>query len=348
MSFQVTVEPTKLTFSVNPDETILDAALRAQVGLPYGCKAGACSACKCKLASGTVDHGAHQATALSLEEENKGMVLTCCAQPRSDLVLQVRIAAEAAPFNIRKLPVRVAALEPMNEDVMRITLELPANHGFEYHAGQYVDLILRDGTRRSYSIANAPHTLTAGKATLDLHIRLVPGGRFSTHVFEQMKARDILRLEGPLGTFYLRESSPAPLIMLASGTGIAPLKAILEHMQHMKHTRPVHLYWGNWRPNGFYLDDWIQTQIAIMPDLTYIPVASDSLPQDGWQGRTGSVHHAVMADFASLKNYQVYACGSPAMVSAAQRDFVLERDLPEDAFFADAFATRADMQQTIE
>ena len=341
MSFHITVQPSGRQFTAGSDETLLAAGLRQGIGLPYGCKDGACGSCKCKKISGDVTHGEHQAKALSDEEKANGFVLTCCATAHSDVVLESRQVVEAGAFPIKKMPVRVLSLEKKSHDVMVVKLQLPANDVTQYHAGQYVDFLLRDGDRRSYSMANAPHTLVPGQAAIELHIRHMPGGKFTDHVFGAMKEKEIQRIEGPQGSFFLREDSDKPLIFLASGTGFAPLKAILEHMQHKGITRPVTLYWGGRRPADLYLDDWVQAQLAQMPHLRYVPVISDALPEDGWQGRTGFVHQAVLQDVPDLSGHQVYACGAPIVVESARRDYTAA-GLPADEFFADAFTSAAD------
>jgi CDP-4-dehydro-6-deoxyglucose reductase len=221
---------------------------------------------------------------------------------------------------------------------MLMQLQLPANDTFVYRAGQYVEFILRDGARRSYSMANAP----SHGAAVELHIRHMPGGRFTDLVFGSMKEKDILRIEGPMGSFFLREDSDKPMVFLASGTGFAPLKALLEHVQHCGITRPITLYWGGRRPADLYMDDWIGAQCAAMPHLRYVPVVSDALPDDAWQGRTGFVHMAVLQDFPDLSGYQVYACGAPIVVDSAKRDFCAQAGLPVEEFFADAFTSEAD------
>jgi CDP-4-dehydro-6-deoxyglucose reductase len=238
MSFQISVQPSGRQFEVQAGETILAAGIRQGIGLPYGCKDGACGSCKCKKISGTVTHGAHQSKALSADEEAAGMVLTCCAQVDSDVVLESRQVTEAGAFVVRKFPVRVISLEKKSDDVMVVQLQLPANDSFQYHAGQYVEFLLRDGARRSYSMANAP------ASTMELHIRHMPGGKFTDHVFGAMKEKEILRIEGPFGSFYLREESTKPIVFLASGTGFAPIKAIIEHMKLKNIQRPAVLYWG--------------------------------------------------------------------------------------------------------
>ena len=338
-AFQVTIEPSGRSFGANPDETMLAAGIRQGIGLPYGCKDGACGSCKCKKVSGTVVHGAHQNKALSPEEEAAGLVLTCCGVAHSDVVLESRQVTSEGAFPIKKLPTRVNLLEKKSSDVMLIKLQLPANDSFSYHAGQYVEFLLRDGARRRYSMANAPHTLAAG---LELHIRHMPGGKFTDHVFKIMKEKEILRIEGPFGSFYLREESAKPIILLASGTGFAPIKAVLEHMQFKGITRPATLYWGGRRPVDLYLDGWVQAQLAAMPNLHYVPVISDALPEDNWAGRTGFVHQAVLDDFADLSGHQVYACGAPIVIDSARAAYVAQASLPEDEFFADSFTSEAD------
>ena len=342
MTYTITVQPSGRSFEAEPAETMLAAGIRQGIGLPYGCKDGACGSCKCKKISGTVTHGPHQDKALSAQEEADGYVLTCCGTATSDVVLESRQVTHAGAFPIKKMPARVALLEKLSPDVVRLKLQLPANDIIQYHAGQYVEFILRDGARRSYSMANAPHTLIeSGAPMVDLHIRHMPGGKFTDHVFGAMKEKEILRIEGPYGSFHLQES-PKPIVLLASGTGFAPIKAIIEHMQFMGITRDAVLYWGGRRPHDLYMDEWVKARCAEMPHLKYVPVVSDALPEDGWSGRTGFVHLAVLQDFADLSGHQVYACGAPIVVDSARKDFVEKAGLPEHEFFADAFTSEAD------
>ena len=286
-------------------------------------------------------HAEHQQKALSTEEEEAGFVLTCCAQPLTDVVLESRQVTDESAYPIKKLPVRVAALTRASHDVMQVRLQLPAADTFRYHAGQYIEFILRDGARRAYSMANAPHT-QEGAPGVELHIRHMPGGRFTDHVFNAMKEKEILRVEGPFGSFFLREDSDKPMVFLASGTGFAPIKALIEHMQHKGITRPATLYWGGRRPADLYMDGWIRERLAALPNLRYVPVVSDALPEDGWAGRTGFVHQAVMEDIADLSGYQVYACGAPIVVDSARAAYSAERGLPPNEFYADAFTSEAD------
>jgi len=340
MTFTITVEPSGRHFTAQPDEAILAAGIRQGIGLPYGCKDGACGSCKCKKLQGSVVHGPHQSKALSAEEEEAGFVLTCCATPTSDVVLESRQVTEVGAFPIKKMPVRVTSLERASHDVMVLKLQLPANDTFQYHAGQYVEFILRDGARRSYSMATAPH-LQATEPGMELHLRHMPGGKFTDHVFTNMKEKEILRIEGPYGSFYLREDSPKPIILLASGTGFAPIKAIIQHMRAKAISRPAVLYWGGRRPADLYQHDWVLAQCADMPNLSYVPVVSDALPEDQWAGRTGFVHRAVLQDFPSLSGHQVYACGAPIVVDSARADYTAA-GLPEDEFFADSFTSEKD------
>ena len=338
-AFHITIEPSGRTFTVAAGETILAAGITQGINLPYGCKDGACGSCKCKKISGTVHHGMHQSKALSETEEAQGFVLTCCASPTSDVVLESRQVTLAGAFAIRKMPTRIKLIEKKSHDVMRLLLQMPANEVFAYHAGQYIEFLLAGGLRRSYSMASAPHLIDQG---LELHIRHMPGGKFTDQVFGTMKERDILRIEGPYGSFYLREDSAKPIVLLASGTGFAPIKAIIEHMQFKGITRAATLYWGGRRPGDLYMDDWLKARLKEMPHLRYVPVVSDALPEDTWHGRTGFVHQAVLQDFPDLSGHQVYACGAPIVVDSAHAAYTTMAGLPDEEFFADSFVTEAD------
>jgi CDP-4-dehydro-6-deoxyglucose reductase, E3 len=339
MTFEVTVQPSGRQFSCDNDETVLAAAMRAGVALPYGCKNGACGACKGKVSSGSVQHGAHQAKALPAEEEENGYALFCCATPASDLVIEVHEVLGSDEFPVKKLPARVAKIERMADDVIVISLQLPASERLQYRAGQYLDLILKDGKRRSYSMGNAPHL----DQHITLHIRHMPGGLFTDHAFGTLKERDILRFEGPHGTFFLREDSDKPIVLLASGTGFAPIKAIVEHAAYLQSTRPMTLYWGGRRPQDLYMHALCEEWARTLPNFKYVPVISDALPEDQWHGRAGFVHQAVIDDLPDLSGYQVYACGAPVMVDAAKRDFSARCKLPAQEFFADSFTSAADL-----
>jgi CDP-4-dehydro-6-deoxyglucose reductase len=336
MSYQVTVQPSGKQFSAEADETLLDAALRQGLTLPYGCKDGACGACKGKVLSGTVDHGKAQAHALKDDEKAGGLTLYCCAKAQTDLVIECKQVSSAGDIPVKTLPSRIEKLEKLAPDVIELHLRLPASERLQFWAGQYIDILLKDGKKRSYSLANAPHD----DALLQLHIRHVPGGLFTDQAFSTLKVRDILRFNGPHGTFYLREDSKKPMILLAGGTGFAPIKAIVEHAIAEKCERPMFIYWGAKARIDLYQTALPEKWAAEHANIKYVPVLSEPAADDAWNGRTGFVHQTVMADFPDLSGYQVYACGSPVMIDAARQDFMAQ-GLPDEEFFADAFTFAA-------
>lgn len=343
MSFKISVQPSGKQFEAEPGEAILAAALRQNVILPYGCRNGACGSCKALVLEGVIEQSAHSSGAMKPEEAERGHALLCCSTAASDLSIQCRVIAAVGDIPIRKMPCRIASISEAAPDVRILRLQLPANERLQYLAGQYVELLLRDGSRRSYSMAGAPHAAEQ----IELHIRHMSGGKFTDALFgvtqPGFKERDILRFEGPMGTFFLREDSDAPIVMVASGTGFAPIKAIIEHAIHKGIRRPITLYWGGRRPRDLYMNALCEQWAAELPDFQYIPVVSDALPEDQWQGRTGFVHLAVMKDFPDLSSHQVYACGAPVVVESAQRDFIAVCKLREDHFFADSFTSEADL-----
>jgi CDP-4-dehydro-6-deoxyglucose reductase len=343
MSFNITVQPAALAFQVERDEPILAAAIRQGVGLPYGCRDGACGSCKSRLLEGRVVHGAHQQKALSEAEEAQGLILTCCATPQTDCVLEARSVTAAGDFPVLKMPTRVLSIEKVAADVAVLRLQLPANQDFRYRAGQYVEFILRDGARRSYSMAHAPGNL-GSPPSIELHIRHMPGGKFTDHVFGAMKEKDILRMEGPLGSFFLHDEHKGPMVLLASGTGFAPIQALIEQLEADGNQRPAILYWGCRSRADLYRDEWAQAAAARLPWLRYVPVLSEPKPEENWVGRTGFVHEVVIADHPDLSAHEVYACGAPVMVEAARRDFSARCALPPEAFHADSFISEADKQ----
>jgi CDP-4-dehydro-6-deoxyglucose reductase len=340
MPQQITISPSGHSFACADGDTVLAAAMAADLMLPYGCRNGACGTCKGKILEGQVDYGPHQASTLTDDEKRQGLALFCCAKPLSELVIEVREVRRAGDIPIRKLPCRVESIEKPVSDVAIVKIKLPANERLQFLAGQYIDLLLRDGRRRSFSLATPPHD----DALLELHVRHVPGGFFSDQLFTQFKGREILRFEGPLGTFFLREDSDKPIIFIAGGTGFAPIKGVIEHALHHRidATRPMVLYWGVRAMRDVYLPDLPGKWQLSSTNFTFIPVLSEPAPEDHWPGRTGFVHQAVLDDFADLSGFQVYACGGPAMVDAARKSFVETRALPPEAFFADSFTYAAD------
>jgi CDP-4-dehydro-6-deoxyglucose reductase len=334
----VTIKPSDHAFEVEDAETVLQAALRQSLPLPYGCRDGACGTCKGRVLEGTVDYGRYQATALSDADRDAGFALFCQAKPLSDLVIESREISAVRDIPIKKLPCRVQKMERLAPDVMALYLRLPANERLQFLAGQYVEILTKDGKRRAFSMANAPHD----DEFLQLHLRHYPGGSFTEYAFSQMKEREILRFEGPFGTFFLREDSETPIIFLASGTGFAPIKGIIEHALHRAIRRPMELYWGGRTRPDLYLDALPRRWAEEHANFRYVPVLSEARPEDAWTGRTGFVHETVMKDFPDLSGHQVYACGAPVMVEAAHRDFTSRCGLPEDSFFSDAFTTASD------
>ncbi len=335
MPHHVTIKPGNHVFAVADDETILDAALREGFNIVYGCRNGACGSCKGKVLAGSVDYGTHQESALLEADKKKGYALFCQAKPLTDVVIECREISAIKDIQVRTLPCRVQKLERAAPDVMLIHLKLPAAERLQFLAGQYIDILTKSGLRRSLSIANAPHD----DAVLQLHLRNY-GGPFSQYVFNTLKEKDLLRFEGPLGTFFLREDNGKPLILLASGTGFAPVKAIVEHAFHLGNKRPITLYWGCRVRADLYLHELAESW-AREHGITYVPVLSDALPEDRWTGRTGFVHRAVMEDFPDMLGYQVYACGAPIVIESALSDFTGQCQLPPDDFFSDAFTPAA-------
>ena len=331
MAFQITIQPSGHTCSAEAGTPILRAVLDAGLMLPYGCRNGACGACKGRLISGSVDYGCAEPGALSEQDRAEGLALFCCATPLTDLVIESRELQADSDIPVRTMPARVQKMERLAPDVMALSLKLPANERLLFLAGQYIEILLKDGRRRAFSLANAPHD----DELLQLHIRQVPDGLFTGQVFGVMKERDILRFEGPHGDFYLREGSDKPVILLAGGTGFAPIKAIVEHVLHQRLERSMTLYWGAREPAGLYLPVLPRRWAAEHQDFRYVPVVE--APDPDWRGRRGLVHQAVLEDFPDLSDHQVYACGAPAMIAAARRDFVAH-GLPEEEFFADAFS----------
>lgn len=344
MSFKITVQPSGHSFDVQPGQSVLDGALNAGIVLPYSCRNGTCSSCRGKVLQGDYDAGRAPEQLLSEQDRAEGFTLFCQAKPASDMVIESHEIRMATDIQIRKMPSRVVGLEKVRDDVMIVRLQMPTSEPFRYYPGQYLEFILKDGSRRSYSMATPPRD----DNQVELHIRHMPGGVFTDHVFgagaTAMKEREILRVEAPLGSFFLREDSDAPMVFLASGTGFAPIKALIERLRETGSRREITLYWGGRRPRDLYQSELAEQWAAQMPNLRFIPVVSDAQPDDAWAGRTGFVHQAVLQDLPDLSRWQVYACGAPAMVESARRDFVDQAGLDPQAYFADAFTSLADVK----
>jgi CDP-4-dehydro-6-deoxyglucose reductase len=332
MSYKITVKPSDHTFWMEAGETILDAAIREGLNLPYGCRDGACGACMGKVLAGKLVYPRETPPGITPQQQAEGKALFCQGQPRSDLLIEAREVDAVRDIPIKTLPCRVVGLQKLAPDVMRLYLKLPASERLQFLAGQYLSILLRDGRRRDFSLANAPHA----DEYLEIHVRYVPGGQFSQFVFEELREKAILRFQGPLGTFFLREDSLRPIIMMGGGTGFAPLKGMLEHAFQVGITRPIHLYWGARSRQDLYLNELPEGWLEKYPNFSYTPVLSAPHPDDAWQGRTGWVHEAVASDYPDLKNHELYMSGPPEMIEAAKPVFFAQ-GLLEDHLYYDSF-----------
>ena len=331
--YEIITVPAGHTAIAKQDETVLEAALRQGLNLPYICRDGACGACKGKILKGTVDYGTYQKDALTDAEKEQGMALFCCAKPLSDLRIECHELDELEQFPVKTMTFKVQKMERAAQDVMLLELRPEGDERMNFIPGQYIAVQLDDGTQRSYSIANAPHE----SEHLQLHIRLVEGGKFTGHVFNEMKVGDVLQAEGPLGTFFLREKIDKPVIFMSGGCGFGAIKGMVEHVLKTGSNRSMVLYWGARTPADLYSDLPEQWQRE-HDNFKFIPVLSDAKPEHDWQGRTGLVHEAILQDYPQLDNYQVYACGSPAMIDASRAPF-MANGLPEAHYFADRFSS---------
>jgi NAD(P)H-flavin reductase/ferredoxin len=329
---RLTLRPGDDTVLAQPGETILEAGLRAGIALPFECRSGGCGECKCTILQGSVDYGAYQESALSEEERRAGKVLMCCATPLSDLDLECENIGVVRDIPIRTFMARVEQLEPLTDDVMRVLLKPLDPEPIRFHAGQYINIVLEDRERRAFSFATAPHE----SELIELHVKLVPGGAFTTYVFHAMKVGDTLRCEGPLGSFYLREDSERPIVFVAGSTGFAPVKSMVEYAFHAGLKRPMHLYWGVRSLADMYLKELPERWAREHANFKFIPVLSEPAPGDNWTGRTGTVHEAILLDFPVMTGCEVYACGSVGMVESAHAAF-LQKGMTEDRCFSDAF-----------
>ena len=319
--------------AVRTGETLLEAGLREGLALPYECRNGGCGVCLCTVLQGNVDHGLYQRSALPDALRAQGRALMCCATPLSDLAIEVELAGVAAP--LKRHVGRVERIERLAPEMIRLTLSLPGGERIAFAAGQYINIVLDDGQRRAFSFANPPHD----NAQVELHVRLIPGGRFTTHVFAALQVGDTLVFEGPLGDFRLRESA-RPILFVAGATGFAPVKSIIEDAFHRGVQRPMWLYWGVRQRHDLYLLDLAERWQREHADFHLVPVLSQATPEDAWNGRTGLVHEAMLADFPDLSGHEVYVCGSVKMVEAAVPAFIAQ-GLAEDVCFSDAFTPSA-------
>ena len=337
MSYQVTIKPSDHKFTVDTDETVLDAALRQGFTLNYGCRNGACGSCMGKLLEGSVIYADRPRNALDEDDEADGQALFCQAMPSSDLVIEAHEIGAVKEIVIKTLPCKVQALQRLNHDVMLVKLKPPLTERMQFLAGQYIDFLLKDGRRRSFSIANAPHE----DEFIELHIRHIDGGRFTSEVFDEMHEKDLVRIQGPLGTFFLREDSNRPVIFMVGGTGFGPVKGIIEHALATKIERPMHLYWGARAKEDLYMDEQVKEWMRQNPLIRYTPVLSEPKDEDQWDGRTGYVHEAIAEDYDDLSKHEIYASGRPEMVYAG-KDVFEKQGLDLQHYFSDAFEYQKD------
>ena len=326
----ITIASSGRRFSARPGETVLNAALRHGVVLPYSCKNGTCASCKCRLVEGKVQYPYNPPSALSFDDLYGGWALSCQAVADGDLKIEARELEQVADIPVRKLPARVESLEKFTPGIMRLRLKLPKAARLQFLAGQYIDIIQADGKRRAFSIASAP----SESNFIELHIKHVSGGGFTGHVFESMQLKEILRFEGPLGTFFIRRGSKRPLVLMGGGTGFAPLKSMIEELLDAGDHRPVRLFWGVQVESDLYARGLIAEWKSQHPDFQFTPVLMD--PGPGWSGERGLVHEAVLTGVENLADHDVYMSGPPAMVNAGRNTF-LAAGVPEDRLFYDSF-----------
>ena len=333
LEFHIAVHPDNRSIPVRAGETILEAGLRAGIDLPFECRNGGCGVCRCAILNGSVDHGAYQPSALSAADRALGKALMCCAVPLADI--EIEYAADGA-VRVGSYSGRVERMERLSDDVMRVILSIPSGEKIAFAAGQYINILLEGGQRRAFSFASPPQE----NAKIELHVRLVPGGLFTTHVFTRMQVGDELRFEGPLGTFTLHESA-LPIIFVAGATGFAPIKSIVEDAFQRGIRRTMLLYWGVRQRKDLYLQELAEQWQREHDNFKFIPVLSEAGAEDHWQGRTGLVHEAILQDFPDLTGHEVYVCGSVKMVETAFPAF-LAQGLGEEFCFSDAFLPAVD------
>lgn len=340
MSYKARLVPSDRRFAVSNEDTVLEAALKAGISLPYSCRSGSCGSCRCQLLSGEVTYPEGRPIGLSDTEAENGAVLACRAHPESDLVLEAQELSRLTEVTIKTLPARVMQMQRLNHDVMQVLLKLPAVENLDFLAGQYIDILLRDGTRRSFSLANPP----SDNEQLELHIRHVPGGQFTTAVFEEMKEKSLVRVQGPLGSFFLREDSDRPIIFVAGGTGFAPIKAIVEQAIDNGIGRPMHFYWGVRDVADLYSGLPRQWE-EMLPNFRFTPVLSEAGAD--WKGRRGWVHEAVLEDYPDPVGHDIYMAGPPPMVEAGNAAFTAA-GLPETQLYYDSFDFAPEVQAALD
>ncbi len=338
----VTIHPTGHQFEVDDGETILDAAMRQNIDLPYGCRGGACGSCAGYIVQGEVYYD-EEPMALDDEMQDNGQALFCIGKTHADLEISIEEIEQGQSFEIKQFGCHVSSKNKLCHDVIALKITLDNDQRLQYHAGQYIEFILKDNKRRAFSIANAPHK----DELLELHIRHVDGGLFTDFLFENMPEHESLKLEGPLGQFYLRENRHRPIIMVGGGTGFGPLKAMIEHIEHVNFDQPIFLFMGVRALRDLYMNNMTQEWINKNPCLSFIPVLSEPMDQDNWQGETGFVHEAVARQFPDMKGFDIYMSGPPPMVNAAVELFT-QQGANKENMFSDAFEYSTDAIQAMK
>ena len=328
MVFRVVVLQTSQSFEVNSNESVLEAALRQEVKLAHECTFGGCGTCRVKLVEGAVGYEQFP-MALTPEEAQRGYALACQARPQSDLVISAEPIAEGVCEPQRCTAV-VKELRWLTPEVANLHLELSDLPSFDYLPGQYMNVHLGDGTHRSFSMASLPNA-----SRVDFHVRRIPGGRFTDAHLDKLAAGDLLEVELPLGAFRCHPEDYRPMVMVATGTGLAPIKSILESLMDDPDCPPVWLYWGMRSEAGLYLDQEIRRWKPRLYEFQYVPVLSRASGR--WQGKRGHVQDAVLADIGDLSEHSIYMCGSPAMISDAKQAF-LARGADLEHIYTDGFS----------
>lgn len=328
----VTIKSSDNSFSVNDGESVLDAALRQGILLPYGCRNGECGSCMGTVLSGEVTYPDGRPPALGETDASIGKALFCKALPVTDLDIAVREIDGVRDIEVKTFPCRIAQIEKLAHDVIRIYLKVPDTHRMQFLAGQYINILMTGHAPRAFSIANAPHN----DEYIELHVRNVEGGLFSDQIFHHLQEKAMLRIEGPLGTFFLRENSERPVILIGGGTGFAPVKGMLEHAFETGFTRPLHLFWGARARRDLYLPDLPAQWAAQHENFSYTPVLSEPQATDNWSGETGFVTDCVARHYPDLSGHDIYIGGPPVMVKAGHALF-MRQGLDESHFFSDAF-----------
>ena len=341
MTFKVTIQPSGHEFTVETGESVLEAAMRQAIELPYGCRNGACGCCAGYLLEGEVRY-VDEPIALSEEMIKENKALFCVAEPISDLVIRVEEITDLDSIQIKNLRCRVEEKQQLSHDVIALKLKIAGDERLQFHAGQYIEFILEDGKRRAFSIANAPHA----DELIELHIRHIPGGKFTDFLFDEMPNKTMLRMEGPLGSFYMRENSQRPVIMMGGGTGFGPLKAMIDHAIYVGFDQPIHLFMGVRALRDLYMQDMVDEWLKVNRQITFTPVLSEPLPEDNWNGETGFVHEAVARTYADLSGFDIYMSGPPPMVHTAM-DVFLKQGADRDHVYSDAFEYSADATKAI-